>query len=297
MKKILALTILGALAASMAISASAVVGNPDHKDYSAVKGTPVVDGKMDEIYNSSDAIKVDLLYPDDAALAGMTATGEFRVVWDDEYLYVYAEVADTNLCEFPGDTVWQTDSFEVYFDLLNTADGSSIDYDDPSVNYVHAGQFTAAWAHRDYESGENISRQGAGVWYDSVDYTAIFDLDYDATKGYALEYQIPYTEGFTPEENMVIGVHGTINDEMDGDAVRDVVIRSQMYDGIELTHYLLTGWDNLTLAGAPAETPDEPTETPADKPEQKPTQTSDAGIVVAASVMAVAAGVILSKKR
>ena len=51
----------------------------------------------------------------------------------------------------------------------------------------------------------------------------------------------------------------------------------------------------------PAETPDEPTETPdepAETPnEEPPAKTLDAGLVVAVSVMAIAAGVVLTKKK
>jgi len=298
MKKFLALAILGAMAASMAVSASAVVGNPEHANWTATKGTPTIDGKKDDCY-AGTAIACNVWDPEEAHLQDQGANGVIYVAWDENYLYAYCEVTDPTNFDMPSNEIWETDSMELYFDLGNIDTVVDFCDDEPDDHdpYWLASQFTAGYAYRDYETGENLARQGGGLWYDSVDYEACFDVDFDPEVGYAVEFKIPLPNDEKNEEGEIIGFHAAINDEIDGDGERDCGPRTAQRDGIGMSWTQTEGWDNLTLAAAPATTLDEPTETPADKPEQKPTQTSDAGIVVAASVMAVAAGVILSKKR
>lgn len=81
--------------------------------YRAVRGTPEIDGEPDGIWAKAAAVKTDK--------SGMPVPGaiaDVRVLWDDEYLYVLADVTDPVLSE-KGTQRHEQDSFEVFLDENN----------------------------------------------------------------------------------------------------------------------------------------------------------------------------------
>ncbi|MGI6744306.1 MAG: sugar-binding protein [Eubacteriales bacterium] len=80
----------------------------------AAYGTPVVDGVMDDVWQTAEEYKIDKLK--DGEDGGVTAV--WRALWDENAFYFYIEVNDTEH-NFDGDVSWG-DGAEIYFDPLDT---------------------------------------------------------------------------------------------------------------------------------------------------------------------------------
>ncbi len=82
------------------------------------KGTPEVDAEMDDLYAEAQVLKTE------AATEGETDVfAEARLLWDEEYLYVYIEVTDPVLSD-KNKNEWEQDSVEVVIDQNNGKTGS-----------------------------------------------------------------------------------------------------------------------------------------------------------------------------
>ncbi len=104
--KIFVLLMIVALALSINVSA--------HRDYTYIApyATPVVDGEIDEIWETSGAewAIIDLPYD---GIEWEECTARAKIMHDSTYLYVIAECTDTTLGSDNGD------AFEIYFDEDN----------------------------------------------------------------------------------------------------------------------------------------------------------------------------------
>lgn len=62
----------------------------------AAAGTPTIDGTMDEVWKSATEYETteDRLFMEGNENFGKAAKGKFRVLWDSQNLYVYAQVTD-----------------------------------------------------------------------------------------------------------------------------------------------------------------------------------------------------------
>lgn len=102
MKKAIAiLTLAALLVAAFAVGVSAVEPDSTQKIIKATKGTPVIDGTIDEVWNSAESQKLENVYVN--VEGSVPHTASFRTLWDDKYLYVLVEVADTTLA---GKAIW-----------------------------------------------------------------------------------------------------------------------------------------------------------------------------------------------
>lgn len=89
----------------------------------AKKGTPNMDGEIDEVWNTANSFNTDLkVEGSDAAKA------KVRTLWDENYLYALLEVKDSNLNK-DSDKDHEQDSVEVFIDE-NNARTPSYDGDD-----------------------------------------------------------------------------------------------------------------------------------------------------------------------
>ncbi len=80
----------------------------------APKGTPAVDGAADDAWSGAEAYPVDLL-------KGGTADdvkSEFKMMWDDQYLYIIVFVTDPDIAYSAVDT-YKKDGIQLYFDFTN----------------------------------------------------------------------------------------------------------------------------------------------------------------------------------
>ena len=96
---------------STVLPASATFG----RTYTAPKGTPTLDGKVDKVWKTARWTNVDKPYD-----GSVSTNSEVRVklLWDDEYLYFLAEMYDE-------DVFAKNDLFEVYLNQSNSVSYSS----------------------------------------------------------------------------------------------------------------------------------------------------------------------------
>ena len=96
----------------------------------ALKGTPVVDGKIDEIWKGVPRLLTDrnVAELDELADEQKPSTAWVRCLWDDGHLYCLAEVTDAKLSGTGGDE-WDRDGVEFFIDE-NLARATSYDADD-----------------------------------------------------------------------------------------------------------------------------------------------------------------------
>ncbi len=84
-----------------------------------LKGTPAVDGVVDEIYKQSAAVELENynFYPWGTGAKGQ-ATATAYYLWDENYFYFAADVQDktsASLADKSGDNAWMNDAAEFFF--------------------------------------------------------------------------------------------------------------------------------------------------------------------------------------
>ena len=174
MKKILGLLITAALAFSLFTFGAAA-------DSDAVKiGTPIVDGKLDEIYKDSFSLALGEGKNDHTNAASVnwdyTATGRVYFLYDDTHLYVCATVNDDDVLtkgeEFAkGTNPYQNDNVECRLCL----DGETT---------VKVG--VDAYGYACY---------GNVADYDMIDYNEIKYAATHTDTSYIIEFAVPCTKG------------------------------------------------------------------------------------------------------
>ena len=275
MKKILALTALLAVASMVtALPASAATVTAD----SIKKGTPVIDGELDEIYRQSAQFLLD---EDDIGAVYSTYSGEYdhtagaHFLWDEEYLYMYIYVQDDDTLthgedyiQEKGTAAWQNDAVETWFII-----------DEEYRFKVH----NDAYGYTMFASPEEGS---AGEYTPEI----MFDIENSIYKtipgsnGYAIEVAFKPNKAFKADSTIQFCIQ--VNDIQDEEASTIYCSGAQ-----DPSPYMFT----LSAEEVVVETPEEPV-VDTDAPAADAPVTADAGIVAAAAVMAMAAGVVLSKK-
>lgn len=80
----------------------------------ASKGMPVIDGIADDLWSQTETYSVEFL-------KGGTADdvkSEFKMMWDDKYLYIIVYVTDPDIAYSATDT-YKKDGIQLYFDFTN----------------------------------------------------------------------------------------------------------------------------------------------------------------------------------
>ncbi|MBE6612211.1 MAG: hypothetical protein E7632_06945 [Ruminococcaceae bacterium] len=211
MKKLFVFLMAFAMVLSLSASVSAA-------DYSAKKGTPVVDGKLDEIYLQSGSVVVDAhgkevwIKGDNGGKSDVKSTT--WMLWDDSYIYFACEAKESTVVDTGILNGWEADAFEVWVNYNGTLDKVSLD----------------AFATKVYGNGAIVPQ-------DKCLYAAAQTDD-----GYIVELAIPvgdYKAGAS------IGFSVQINDCIDKGAANIGCWGSQKAD------------DNLILSAAEVEIPQE----------------------------------------
>jgi endo-1,4-beta-xylanase len=169
--------------------------NPKYTE--AKRGTPTIDGDIDEAWADANEISTDII------TAGVEpAKATVKTMWDEDYLYVLAEVNDTDLCD-ASENPWEQDSVELFVDENN---GRTAEYEDDDaqyrVNYNNVPSFSANCVEDKFVSVTKVV------------------YAQDQVSGYLLEAAIPFNtiEG-KAGHIMVFDVQ--INDDSNADGVRD----------------------------------------------------------------------------
>ncbi|MBP3951601.1 endo-1,4-beta-xylanase [Bacillus suaedae] len=154
----------------------------------ALRGTPVIDGVADDAWSVAPTLDVNRYQ-----MAWQGASGEAKVLWDDQNLYVLVKVSDSQLDKSAANA-WEQDSVEVFLDQ-NNAKTSSYEAEGDGqyrVNFDNETSFNPAAIAEGFESATNV-----------------------AEGGYTVEFKIPLNT-ITPELNKKIGFDIQINDAKDG---------------------------------------------------------------------------------
>jgi endo-1,4-beta-xylanase len=147
-------------------------------------GTPVMDGNLDGSWQTQNVLPLTVksLNPE--------ATANVRAMWDDTYLYVYADVTDSKLSKVSANA-WEQDSLEVFLDQ-NNAKKSSYESDDCQyrINYDNVVTFNGVKCTAD--NLRSVTKQ--------------------TEHGYVVEAAIKWTD-VTPANGTLIGVDFQLNDD------------------------------------------------------------------------------------
>ncbi len=270
MKKIFASILATALVATLSVAASAA----DFTASSALNNEIVVDGVKDLAYVSA-SVAIDVIETEPAG----GATGNAYMAWDNDYLYVFAEVTDEVLTSLDTHTsIWSNDSLEVYLNLSG---------EEGEITAINAAQYTAgpnytAWA-------------GGGLHRDNnMDASSFAWVETDA--GYDIEFAIAWGDDYTAAEGATFPFCLGINDDADGDgATREFHNFAASAHGTAFSTADST-WDNLTLSAEEYVEP-EPETVAEVVDEAAAPATFDAGIIAAVAAVVSAAGYAISKKR
>ncbi|MBE5988375.1 GH35 family endo-1,4-beta-xylanase [Lacrimispora xylanisolvens] len=155
---------------------------PEPNTINAVKGTPVIDGTVDEIWNQAKEEPVRIM-----TMAWQGATGTVKTLWDEKNIYVLVRVKDKTL-NTDSKNAYEQDSVELFLDENN----------DKSYYYQEDdGQFRVSCKNM-VTFGSNGKREG---FQSSVKVTE---------DGYLVEAKIPLTT--TAEKGKVMGFDVQIND-------------------------------------------------------------------------------------
>ena len=276
MKKLGALALTTVILSSLAISASAARGLV----YTAQYGTATIDGVMEDTWlvNGSEWTEIDL--PHNSEEANSICQARAKMMHDDNLLYFLVEITDATLANSDDLALTVQDQFEIYLDEDNCKD---VAYCDDAVQF---GMCLSG----DVREGTNAEGK--------ADMVKEFKVGTSAN-GYVLEFSVALQNGI-PAPGQKIGLEFMYNDnDVDGTFLEALRWNVDTYSGDSAPWQSLEYWGELECAEyvAPAEPEvDEPAvDAPVDAPAEAPV-TADAGIVAAAAVMAIAAGVVLSKK-
>lgn len=160
----------------------------------AVKGTPSIDGQIDDVWNSANVIETNQW-----VLGTSGATAKVRTLWDEKNLYVLMEVKDSLLSK-ESENAHEQDSVEIFIDL-NNGKTSTYEEDDAQyrINFDNEASFNPG-------SKEPLLTSATSITSD----------------GYIVEAAIAW-DGVTPFSGMVIGFDAQVNNDEDGDGTRDSV--------------------------------------------------------------------------
>jgi hypothetical protein len=95
---------------------------------------PVIDGNgSDAIWASAPTFTLDSLTPGGSISGPADCSGNFKVLWSNDSLYLLINVADDSLFEgwpISNDTAWMNDNVVVYIDALNLKTDAAHSYTD-----------------------------------------------------------------------------------------------------------------------------------------------------------------------
>lgn len=182
----------------------------------AVAGTPVIDGEEDDVWATAPVI---LANTKPNGQTEQAAIAEVRTLWDHDYLYVYADVADSELNNTSSNP-WEQDSVEVFLSetMHRGAEYTSGD-----------GQYRVT-----YEGNESFKSSGMGEGFESS--AKVVD------GGYIVELMIPFRV-IEPAAGAVVGFDVQINDASSGSPRRLTVWSDLKANGYNTTE----NWGELTL--------------------------------------------------
>lgn len=147
------------------------------------KGTVTVDGELDEVWSKAANVPLTINL-------GSEVSSEFKLLWDEENLYVYATVEDAVLNKV-NEEVHQQDSIEVFIDELNTKNSTyGPENKQYRINFDNEHSF----------NGENCLEENEVTFAKTTD------------TGYVVEAAFKWTELTPAAADTLIGLELQVND-------------------------------------------------------------------------------------
>ena len=282
MKKIFSAILAGVILSSLAASVSASYDAAKVADVPKVPSADLItiDGKMDDAV-WADAVKVELNQFNTGEDNGTHGTA--YMLWGDGTWYLFYDISDAEIVppseDMQQNSPWNTDSVEMFFDFGNE-----------HADLVQQFRVdVSGWLSYYTEGGaDSIYGPDAGQFFG--DYAVTMDA-----AGYNVEVAVNL-EKWGLKEGDAIGLQLQINDMTSANPSGTTAVYN-MDQSLDAGSWDADLYDYVVLGGA-LEVPEEPAEDAPveDAPAATAPTTADAGIVAAAAVMAIAAGVVLSKK-
>lgn len=166
-------------------AAPATFADTTGKTANVKKATITVDGTVEDAWKDADILKTEAVAMGD----GKSAYAEFRLLWDDNFLYVLADVKDVKLSA-SNSNAWEQDSIEIVIDQNN---GKTAKYE------ADDGQYRINFKNK-------VSSGGAADTSKLKSATAV------TATGYILEAAIPFTK-VKPAAGAKIGFDLQVNDD------------------------------------------------------------------------------------
>lgn len=156
----------------------------------AMRGTPQLDASVDGLWKKAKIFETRV-----ATMGDHAASGKFRMLWDDKYLYVLAEVTDPILDDSSKNT-YEQDSVEVFLDQ-NNHKTPSYEADDGQfrVNFKNLASYNGNASAQTFRSEAKL-----------------------IPGGYLVEMAIPFN-AIKPAAGMMVGFDAQINNA-EGKGVR-----------------------------------------------------------------------------
>ena len=246
----------------MQMNDSNIAGSP-RKMYEAKKlaeGESItVDGQREAAYGTEATVIIDKIAQIDEGKSAPTTTGKAWITWDDEALYVFVEVTDSNVSTTQIGDAWQNDSVELWLDTCQQLPTSTAGWGDanrPLPLYRGEGGFRVLAGKIGADTGMH--------WLFDDARTRGTTASVITDTGYTVEYAIPWAEKLDEWDNgfgdyipslggpgekvgQVINFIININDD-DGDGSREGIVSSNTMGQIAYERpYVL---DHLKLVAA-----------------------------------------------
>jgi hypothetical protein len=211
--------------------------------------SPVVDGLLSEWTSVPAFVSAHRVYSAAGWDSSEDLTAIWRLAWDDENLYIAAEVGDdVHVQTQTGNQIYRGDSLEMQIDIGRARNVNATKLNSDSFQLVlspgdFAGLPPSAFRFR----GNNV-----GQMRDDPGYNIVVAAQHTAT-GYSLEAAIPWTDLFvTPRLGLVLGATFNANDnDVSGTAVQEVMLSNVP----TRTFSDPSSWGTLTLQPAEAAVP------------------------------------------
>ena len=174
--------------------------NPKPTQVEATFGSPFVDGEIDSEWANAGVI-IPSIYSSPSDV-----TAEYRLMWDDNALYILAEISDTNLDKV-NTASYQQDSLELFLDELYDKASS---YQDDDLHY--RVNFDNMRSHDNGDKNRFYTK------------TKITKDESDAVTGYIVEACITWAEFTTPRNNLEMGFDLQINEAKNGSRASSITI-------------------------------------------------------------------------
>jgi endo-1,4-beta-xylanase len=196
----------------------------------AIHGLPVIDAVEDDAWAGANEISTDVWVQGSSG-----ATAKVKTMWGAGHLYVYAVVSDTLLSQASSNP-YEDDSIEVFVDQNN---GKTSDYESDDAQY--RVNFDNEQSYNGSASDDKITSATRVITANSV-----ITPGEVITKGYVVELAIRL-DAVTPADGVMIGFDFQVNNDEDGDGVRDTIAKWQ--DPTDQSYQNTSRFGVLTFSG------------------------------------------------